>query len=187
MYFKKKWNEIMGPKDERLAVEENKAMRAMANILLVGTVIALYYNIELQQVASVTDNPVLTPLGQSVDLTQMILILTLIIACVVSVSMQTRSGFFSSRKRYAEVDRIPWDFVALASLAGGLIVGALTGCMRVLAEVQIVGFENVMWLGDLAIGLFFFMLAFVLCFVFFALSIQDAIKQRRKIESELED
>lgn len=187
MYFSRKWNEIMGPKDERLASEENKAMRTMANILLVGTIVALYYNIELQQVANVTDNPVLTPLGQNADLTQLILTLTVIIACAASISMQTKSGFFSSRKRFAEVDCIPWDFVALASLAGGLIVGALTSCMRILAEVQIVGFGNVMWLGDLAIGLFFFVLAFVLCFAFFSLSIRDAIKQRRKIESELED
>lgn len=187
MYFSKKWNEIMGPKDERLATMENRAMRVMANILLVGMILALYYNIELRQVASVTDNPIMTPLGLNVDLTQLILIFTVIIACVASITMQTRSGFFSSRKRFAEVDRIPWDFVALASLVGGLIVGVLTCCMRILAEVQIVGFENVMWLGDIAIGIFFFVLAFVLCFIFFALSIQDAIKQRRKIESELEN
>ena len=40
--------------------------------------------------------------------------------------------------------------------------------MRILAEVQIVGIENVAWGGDIAIGVVYFTLAFFLAFGLFA-------------------
>lgn len=181
----KRYNEIMGPKDERLVAEENRAMKVSANILLIGSVLSLYYAIMLGQVASTTDHPILTPLGQSVVSADIPLLLTILVAGVVSVAMQTKAGFFSTRKRFAEVDRIPWDFVSLFALACGAIVGVLTCTMRILAEIQIVGLSGVAWLGDAAIGIVFFIMGFVIGFVAIALSISDAIKARRRMEEEL--
>ena len=37
MYLVRKWNEIMGPKDERLEAEENKAAKVSGYILLIGS------------------------------------------------------------------------------------------------------------------------------------------------------
>ena len=153
----KRYNQIMGPKDERLEAEENKSMKVGGTILLIGSVLHL------------------------------LLVLTILVAGVVSLTMQTRAGYFSSHKRFAEVDHIPWDFVTLFALFCGAIVGILTCSMRIVAEVQIVGLENVAWMGDLAIGIIFFIMGFLVGFAAITLTIHDAIKRRRALESELED
>ncbi len=187
MYLIRKWNEYMGPKDERLEAEENKSMKVASYILLVGSTMSLYYWIMVNQVANTTDHPVLTPLGASVVPVDLLLILTILAAGFASVGMQIRGGAFSSYKRYAEVDRIPWDYVASFALFCGAVLGVLTCGMRILAEIQIVGIENVAWFGDLAIGVVFFFMGFVVGFVAISLTINDAIKRRRLLEDELQD
>lgn len=187
MYLIRKWNEYMGSKDERLEAEENKSMKVASYILLVGSTMSLYYWIMVNQVANTTDHPVLTPLGASVVPVDLLLILTILAAGFASVGMQIRGGTFSSYKRYAEVDRIPWDYVASFALFCGAVLGVLTCGMRTLAEIQIVGIENVAWFGDLAIGVVFFFMGFVVGFVAISLTINDAIKRRRLLEDELQD
>ena len=89
--------------------------------------------------------------------------------------------------RIAQSDRIPWDYVALVALLCGLGLGITTTAMRILAEVQIVGIENVMWGGDIAIGIVYFTLAFILAFVLFAATFRSAIDRRRQLERKLEE
>ncbi len=186
MYLTRKWNEIMGPKDERLEAEENKTAKVSSYILLFGSVLSLYYSIMLNQVAYTTDSPILTGLGESVVPVQLPLTLTILIAGVATVIMQTKSGFFSSRKRFAEIDSMPWNYISAFAVFCGAVIGILTCVMRIVAEIQIVGFEHVAWLGDLAIGIIFFGMGFAIGFAAIALSIHDAIKRRREIERELE-
>lgn len=187
MYLTRKWNEYMGPKDERLEAEESKSAKTAAYILLIGSVVSLYYWIMVNQVASTTDHPVLTPLGESVISVDFLLILTILAAGIVSMSMQIRGGTFSSYKRYAEVDHIPWDYVTIAALFCGVVLGVLTCGTRILAEIQIVGVEHVAWFGDIAMGIVFFIMGFALGFGAFALAIRDAIKRRHEIERALQD
>ena len=183
----KRYNQIMGPKDERLEAEENKSMKVGGTILLIGSVLSLYYAIMLEQVSSTTDQPIFTALGEKLIPVHLLLVLTILVAGVVSLTMQPRGGDFSSHKRCAEVDQVPWDFVTLFALFCGAIVGILTCGMRIVAEVQIVGLENVAWMGDLAIGIVFFIMGFLVGFAAITLTIHDAINRRRALESELED
>ncbi len=186
MYLIKKWNEIMGPKDERLETEENKAIKASAYILLIGTVLSLYYAIMLDQVAYTTNHPIMTSLGESLIHVQFPLTITILLAGIVSIAIQLKSGSFSSYKRFAEVDSIPWDYVSLFAIFCGLVLGFLTCGMRIIAETQIVGIEHVSWLGDIAIGVVFSILGFIVGFAAMAYTIHDAIKRRKKLEAELE-
>lgn len=183
----KRYNQIMGPKDERLEAEENKSMKVGGTILLIGSVLSLYYAIMLDQVSSTTGQPIFTALGEKLIPVHLLLVLAILVAGVVSLTMQTRAGYFSSHKRFAEVDQVPWDFVSLFALFCGAIVGILTCGMRIVTEVQIVGLENVAWMGDLAIGIVFFIMGFLVGFAAITLTIHDAIKRRRALESELED
>lgn len=183
----KRYNQIMGPKDKRLEAEENKSMKVGGTILLIGSVLSLYYAIMLDQVSSTTGQPIFTALGEKLIPVHLLLVLTILVAGVVSLTMQTRAGYFSSHKRFAEVDQVPWDFVTLFALFCGAIVGILTCGMRIVAEVQIVGLENVAWMGDLAIGIVFVIMGFLVGFAAITLTIHDAIKRRRALESELED
>ena len=186
MYLTRKWNEIMGPKDERLEAEENKTAKVSSYILLFGSVLSLYYSIMLNQVAYTTDSPILTSLGENIIPVQLPLALTILVAGATTIAIQTKSGFFSSRKRFAEIDSMPWDYVSIFAVFCGAVIGILTCTMRIVAEIQIVGFEHVAWLGNLAIGVIFFGMGFALGFAAIALSIHDAIKRRREIERELE-
>ena len=169
----KRYNQIMGPKDERLEAEENKSMKVGGTILLIGSVLSLYYAIMLDQVSSTTGQPIFTALGEKLIPVHLLLVLTILVAGVVSLTMQTRAGYFSSHKRFAEVDQVPWDFVSLFALFCGAIVGIHTCGMRIVA--------------DLAIGIIFFIMGFLVGFAAITLTIHDAIKRRRALESELED
>lgn len=186
MYLSDKWNKIMGPKDERLEYEENKAIKTSAYILLIGSILSLYYAIMLNQVAETTDHPILTTLGDSVVPVQIPLIITILVAGMVSIYMQIRAGNISPHKRYAEVDSIPWDYVCIMALIAGAFLGILTCGMRIVAEIQIVGIDGVAWFGDIAIGIVFFIMGFVIGFVCIAIAINSAIKRRHEIESEIE-
>lgn len=182
-----RWNEIMGPKDERLAAEANRCAAIGYTILIIGSALCLYYGIMLNQVAETTGHPLLTPLGQSVFPVDTALLIVILGSGLISTYLQVRSGAFDTHARIAQSDRIPWDYVALVALLCGLGLGITTTAMRILAEVQIVGIENVMWGGDIAIGIVYFTLAFILAFVLFAATFRSAIDRRRQLERKLEE
>lgn len=182
-----RWNEIMGPKDECLAAEANRCAAIGYTILIIGSALCLYYGIMLNQVAETTSHPLLTPLGQSVFPVDTALLIVILGSGLISTYLQVRSGAFDTHARIAQSDRIPWDYVALVALLCGLGLGITTTAMRILAEVQIVGIENVMWGGDIAIGIVYFTLAFILAFVLFAATFRSAIDRRRQLERKLEE
>lgn len=182
-----RWNEFMGPKDERLAAESNRCAAIGYAILIVGAALCLYYGIMLNQVADTTGHALLTPLGQSVFPMDIALLVVILVSGLVSTYLQVRAGAYDTHTRIAQTDRIPWGYVALLSLLCGLGLGILTTAMRVLAEVQIVGIENVAWGGDVAMGVVYFTLAFFVAFGMFAAAFHSAIDRRRQLERELED
>ncbi|WP_251212614.1 hypothetical protein [Adlercreutzia murintestinalis] len=183
----RKWREYMGPKDEYLEAKENKAVKVGYGILIVGTLLVLYYQIMLQQVSSVLDDPIYTALRDRLVPSSLLLAIAILVSGTAMTAIQARSGSTGSYQRFANVDRIPWDFVCFVALACGASIGVLSFVMRVLAEMQIVGFENVMWLPDIAIGAFLGGLGFVIGLVVYAGLFSSAIKRRHEIERELED
>ena len=183
----KKWNEYLGPKDERLEAESNRIMKTGYIILIVVCILCIYYGLMTAQVADVTDTPLLTAAGKRVIPLYNPLIIFLLISGIVGLTQQARAGLVSERVRYAQVDHIPWDLVSWTALACGAIAGILTAGFRIIAEIQIVGLENVMWGGDIAVGIVFFGMAFVLGLVLGAAQFRDAIKHREQLERELEE
>lgn len=185
--FVRKWNEIMGPKDERLEAEESKATKAAIPILFVGSILSMYYWMMVEQVARTAEAPVFTPLGESVFPVHFLLAVTVLIAGIVYLGVLMRNGTISTRSRYAEVDCIPWGYVSATALLCGACLAILTCGMRILAEIQIVGIENVLWIADIAVGMVFFSIGFIAYFVVCALVIRNAIKRRLALEAELRD
>ncbi|MEI3377651.1 MAG: hypothetical protein V8R08_07500 [Coriobacteriales bacterium] len=116
-----------------------------------------------------------------------LIVIVVLISCVVPLALQLRAGILSDRSRYASVDSIPWGFAAMLSLVCATLVGVLTCGMRMIAEIQIVGFEQVTWFGDIAMGIVFFTMAFCLAMFFTAASFKGAIKNRQRLEKELEE
>lgn len=187
MYLMRKWNEYMGPKDERLAAESNRYMRIGYYLLLCGSLVCLYYGIMVDQVSSTTDTALYTAAGERVFPVKDLMLVVVFLACFIPLALQMRAGIVSDRSRFASTDKIPWEFVTLLSVAVGGLVGVLTCGMRMVAEIQIVGVESVTWAGDIAMGVVFFTMAFALSLVFTAAMFRDAIKNRQRLEAELDD
>ena len=93
-----RWNEIMGPKDERLAAEANRCAAIGYTILIIGSALCLYYGIMLNQVAETTGHPLLTPLGQSVFPVDTALLIIILASGLISTYLQVRSGTFFPKK-----------------------------------------------------------------------------------------
>ncbi len=110
-----RWNEFMGPKDERLTAEANRCAAIGYTILIIGSALCLYYGIMLNQVAETTGHPLLTPLGQSVFPVDTALLIIILASGLISTYLQVRSGAFDTHTRIAQSDRIPWDYVALVA------------------------------------------------------------------------
>ena len=182
----KRWNEYMGPKDERIAAESDRFMKVGYCILLVGMLLCLYYAMMVDQVAFTTETPIYTAAGERVFPAWRLMVIVVLASCLVSLALQIRAGILSDRSRYASVNHVPWGFVSGLSLLVGAGVGVLTCGMRMIAEVQIVGVDQVTWLGDIAMGVVFFTMAFLLSMVFTAALFREAIKNRQRLEAELD-
>lgn len=183
----KRWEEYMGPKDERLAAESDRYTKIGYYILLFGTVVCLYYAMMVDQVATTTETAIYTAAGERVFPLWYLIVMVVLVSCLVSLSLQIRAGILSDRNRYASVDSVPWGFVAMVSLICAALTGVLTCGMRMIAEIQIVGIEQVTWFGDIAMGVVFFTMAFCLAMFFTAASFKEAIKNRQRLEDELEE
>ena len=66
MSLMKRWNEYLGPKDERLEAESARYLRIGYYLLLAGVVLCIYYEVMLEQVSCVTEVPLLTAAGAEV-------------------------------------------------------------------------------------------------------------------------
>ncbi len=183
----KKWETYMGPKDERLVAESNRIMRIGYTILLAGTALALYYGLMLTQVASTTDTPIFTALGERVFPLDKVLLIVFVLGTFIPCGMFMRSGITTERNRYAQVDYVPWNYVVQMSLLCALIIGVLSAGMRIVAEIQIVGLGQVAWIGDIAMGFVFAGMGFAIGMVAISASFKAAIENRKKLDEELDD
>lgn len=182
-----RWKNYVGPKDERVENESNKIMRVGYTIFLIGGGIALYYGLMLQQVAETTDNPIFTPLGESIFPMNGLLLIAYLLAVFIPVFMFARKGIMFEHTRFEEFDRIPWDYVVMMSVVIAVILGVLTSSMRIAAEIQIVGLGEVAWFGDVAMGIVYAGMGFALGIVVLSLNCKMAIDKRRKVEQEFDD
>ncbi len=187
MNLVKRWRQYMGPQDERIAAVEGRALKASYGVLLGGVVLCLYYGIMLNQVACTTEHPLLTPLGESVVPLVLPLAIVILVACGVQLGILSDNGVTDSRRRYAQVDSVPWNYVVVISALCGAAIGVATCLMRIVAEIQIVGIDNVAWAGDLAMGIVFFGIGFAVAIIAFGAYFQSAITRRHQLERELED
>ncbi len=187
MKLEERWHPYWGPKDERLVETVNKTTRVGYAILLVGGMVTTYYAIMLDQVANVADRELLTSTGQGVFPVQNLLLIVMLLGAFVPLALQMREGVIDEHSRFAQAERIPWGYVMLVSLAIATSLGFMTALLRIVAEGQIVGWSQVAWAGDLAVGAVFFGLAFGLSVLVLAACFGSAIERRRKLEDQLDD
>lgn len=182
----KRWNEYMSPKDPRLQTQANRCVRVGYYIFLIGIILCLYYMMWVDQIATANNVEMYTSASASVIPMWLLLTILLIIGVVVPLALQILLGISGKYGRTARVERIPWDFVARFGLVFGIGVGLLTCIMRMIAEIQVIGFGEVSWLGNIAMGFVFLIMGFLVGFAVMALLFREAIKRRHKLRRKRE-
>ena len=104
MSLMKRWNEYLGPKDERLEAESARYLRTGYYLLLAGVVMCVYYGVMLEQVACVADVPLLTAAGAGGVSPNVLLMGALLVACFIPLALQARRGIVSDRARFARAE-----------------------------------------------------------------------------------
>lgn len=82
-------------------------MKVGGTILLIGSVLSLYYAIMLDQVSSTTGQPIFTALGEKLIPVHLLLVLTILVAGVVSLTDANKGGLLFRPQALAEVDQVP--------------------------------------------------------------------------------
>ena len=111
----RKWREYMGPKDEYLEAKENKAVKVGYGILIVGTLLVLYYQIMLQQVSSVLDDPIYTALRDRLVPSSLLLAIAILVSGTALTGLQARAGSRGGAPRGAMVRISQRGFTACAA------------------------------------------------------------------------
>ena len=112
------------------------------------------------------------------------LLIWLFIVCVICAFIQTRKGFIDTN-RFAETDEFPLGYFALISGLVSTLAVFVIWAMRCIAELQIVSADEVFWIANLAVGMVFGIILFVLLLLIFFLYYISAKHSRARIESKL--
>ena len=187
MWLMDKWRQYAGTPDERIVADSCKGYRIGYIALSIGYIAALYFDISWTQVASVHDVYEYANPGFSTSAPGIFFLLWFIVTDVALIVRQNRRGYVDE-SRFAETDRFPAGYFALISGMCGIAVMLVTALFRLIAELVLVGPAHTYWLGNIAVGLFFGIVVFGLCYLAFYCSFRSAKKHREAIAASfLED
>ena len=182
MSIKEALHRYRGNRDERIVAEMNKIYKNGFIALSYGLVVYLVYGLMKSQVLlvnGITDSA-------SIPLSQTILhgwFLVVMIACVIAT---TGKGFVDDG-RFAETGSFPLGYFLLCSIAAALATGVGSALLRMLAELEIVGPDGILWVADIAIALVFSTVTFLFCLLGCYLSFVAAKRRRDTLARRLED
>ena len=180
MSFKTWRARVRGPQDERLVAESNRIYaKGFAGLAFVCCMVFLYQTM-LEQVSCVEEVPLYTNVGQRLLSPSLLLIAGMVAVCVTCLSLQCKKGFVDTG-RFGEADRFAAEYYLACSGAFGAVLMLVMAGLRIVAEWQIVGFDNILWLPDLAVGAVFGMMGFALLTLAFYLTFLDAKRNRQKL------
>ena len=101
----RKWHEYVGPKDERLEVEEAKVYKTGFMLLSIGTLVLLIYQLMAQQVAWIhkDDGASYDMFANPVEAAMYIWFVVVMVACAI---MQARKGYVDTN-RFGQNRKVP--------------------------------------------------------------------------------
>lgn len=101
----RKWHEYVGPKDERLEVEEAKVYKTGFMLLSIGTLVLLIYQLMAQQVAWIhkDDGASYDMFANPVEAAMYIWFVVVMVACAI---MQARKGYVDTN-RFGQTEKFP--------------------------------------------------------------------------------
>ncbi len=186
MKLLEQWRHYMGPADERIERETNRIYKYGFYLLAIGSLATLYYAGALEQVAYVNNLTLETEAMSTVVPVEWLLLASLLVSACTCAVLMYRKGFVSGG-RFAEADTFPTDYFAACSALAAFAISLGVVALRIAAEVQLVGIGGIMWVGDIAIGVVYFiqfaMLIYLMCYGSFVV----AKRYRDKLNAQLDD
>lgn len=179
------WEAYVGPKDERIVAEENRAYSKLAKALLAISIVAAYYDNALRRAASMFNDSALGSKYLDAFPPHLVLSIGIVISCALFSSSLTKKGIIASN-RFAEVDHCPTDYFALCSGMGAAAILVCCFVVECLAQAQFVGLAGVYWIANLCIGCVVATLVFILSLAAMVLDYRHARKNLNRIEAELD-
>lgn len=140
MNLTKRWKEYFGKKDERVYAEVNRIYKTGFLMLTFGTLVGLFYSINLAQVRSVATGESATPDGLTLFMFALVFV-----TCVVCTTMQVRKGIVDEHVRFADTETFPSGYFGLIAVLTGVGVELACGLCRCVAEMQVIGLAHVHW------------------------------------------
>lgn len=179
MQIAKEIARLRGLEDERLVAEKNAIYAKGFIALSLGTALVLCYQFMLDQVSSVEEVPLQTPVGQALVQPALLLLIVLMATCIACCIAQCAKGF-ADTNQYGEADRFPAEhYLTLSGLLSAAFALVIAG-LRIVAEWQIMGFDAILWLPDLAVGIVFGTMFFVMLSALFYASFVAAKRRRAR-------
>lgn len=176
----RKWQEYVGPKDERLETEEAKVYKTGFMLLSTGMLVLLIYQLMAQQVAWVhkDDGASYDMFANPVEAAMYAWFVIVMFACAI---MQARKGYVDTN-RFGQTEKFPAQYFALISGLSGLVSAVAIFLMRTIAEVQLVPFNQVFLVQNLVLGVAFGVLLFLVTYGAFFLQYRSAKTARNKMD-----
>lgn len=177
----RKWQEYVGPKDERLEAEELRMYKTGFLLLSSGMLVLFIYQIMAQQVAWIHegDEGVYHVFANPTETAMYVWFVVVMVACAV---MQARKGYVDTN-RFGQTEKFPAQYFALISGLSSLVSIVAVFLMRTIAEVQLVPIDQVLFGPNLAVGVVFGVLIFLLTYAGFYLQYRSAKNARNKMDA----
>lgn len=170
-----KWNEYVGPKDERIVAEENRVYKRACIAIAFGVIALAYYQTALDMAAMMGD---LEPATTGITVGSLACLWVTIVFAVCCVDL-ARKGLVENN-RFGNVDRYPLGYFSLCSGIGAGITAAAMFLISVIAQWQVLGADGIFWAGDAAGALVAGVVVFALCSIAFPIYFHSAKKNRDK-------
>lgn len=179
------WEAYVGPKDERIVAEENRAYSKLAKSLLAVSIVTMYYSNALRRAASMFNDSAVDSKYMDAFPPHLFLSIGIVISCAIFSSTLTKQGIIANN-RFAEVDHCPTNYFAICSGLGAAAILVCCFAVECLAQVQFVGIAGVYWIANLCIGCVMAVIVFVFSLAAMVLDYHHTRKRLDRIEAELD-
>jgi len=134
-------------RDERLVVEANKVYTIGYFILTIGLALDIYYG--FAQVSVVALQNMSVNLFNYFNPFEFLVFMTAHIVCIIVAG---KRGILETN-RYIDTESFPKKYYLIVSGLAAVAAGLVAAMLRVLAESQILGVDNISWLRNAIVGL----------------------------------
>ncbi|GEM_PF-3999364 len=178
------WMKYLEIADEREEIETNRITRRAFFAMTFLVIFLAIYLMMLSQVAE-AHNLDLAPYQFFSQIT-IALCVIVIVCCAYTTWTQAKQGIMGY-PRFVNSEKFPVDYLLKFDLVFSGVFALVVWAFRDIAEVSLVGFDQVYWVGNLAVGMLFALGVFACVILVFYVVYKEAKKQQAQIMKDLDN